>query len=160
QVLLGATLVVLVASPWLQHLLKVESPWTLLGMVVLVLLAVPVVIWTGYLQGHSELVRIGAYNAISPLAKLLAAAALGVAGWGAVGAVLGVIIGQLVGMWVIRQIPGAELPAAATAVNKMRANELALVKPLAGYIGESVIVVGAFSGLFAIDIVMAKTFFD
>lgn len=159
QVLLVAMGVVLLLAPWLQHSLHLSGSWTILALGSIILLSVPAVVWTGYLQGHNELARIGAYNAVSAAAKLGFAAALSLLGWGAVGAVLGVIVGQLLGLWLIKAFPGTELPAAHKAFSLVRRPELGLIRPLAGYVTESVVVVGAFSLLFAVDIIIAKMVF-
>jgi O-antigen/teichoic acid export membrane protein len=159
QVLLAATGVVMLASPWLSHALKIGSSWTLLGLGLLLLLNVPAVVWTGFLQGHNELARIGIYSLVVAAAKLAGAVVLTLAGLGAPGAIIGILVGQLVGLWVVRMVPGTQLPSAKGAVSKITAAEVKVVRPLAGYVAESLTVVGVFSVLFAIDIVLAKAFF-
>jgi O-antigen/teichoic acid export membrane protein len=160
QVLLAATGVVMLASPWLSGALKIGSGWTLLGLGLLLLLNVPAVVWTGYLQGHNELARVGVYNVVVAAAKLTCAAVLAVAGLGAPGAIIGILVGQLLGLWVVRQVPGTQLPSAKGALSRVTAAEAKVVRPLAGYVAESLTVVGVFSVLFAIDIVLAKAFFE
>jgi O-antigen/teichoic acid export membrane protein len=145
---------------WLSHVLKVGSGWTLLGLGLLLLLNVPAVVWTGYLQGHNELARIGVYNLVVAAAKLIGAVALCLAGLGAPGAIIGILVGQLIGLWVVRQVPGTQLPSAKGALSRVSAGEAKVVRPLAGYVAESLTVVGVFSVLFAIDIVLAKAFFE
>jgi O-antigen/teichoic acid export membrane protein len=159
QVLLAATALVMLGSPWLSHTLKIGSGWTLLGLGLLLLLNVPAVVWTGYLQGHNELARIGIYNLVVAAAKLAGAVILAVSGLGALGAIIGILLGQLVGLWVLRQVPGTQLPSARGALTRVTAAEAKVVRPLAGYVAESLTVVGVFSVLFAIDIVLAKAFF-
>lgn len=159
QVLFGATLVVLLFSPMLLSVLKIGSVWTILGLGAIILLSVPAVLWTGFLQGHNELARIGAYNTIAAGSKLLFAGTLCVMGFGATGAIIGIIIGQVIALWSLRFIPGTELPAAHGVVSSIKAPEWVVIKSLAGYIAESLVVVICFSALFAIDIILAKAFF-
>jgi O-antigen/teichoic acid export membrane protein len=160
QLLLVVTVFTLTLSPWLLQLLKIESVWTLIGLAVLVLLSVPAVVWTGYLQGHGELTRIGLYNAGAALAKLACAILFCLAGWGAPGAILGIIGGQFLGLWVIRLIPGTNLPPAWSSLQRVQARERTLIRPLFAYIARSLVVVGMFSFLFPVDIVLAKVLFS
>jgi O-antigen/teichoic acid export membrane protein len=158
QVLLAATILVMLVSPWLMHLLKINSVGTILGLGFLLLLNVPAVVWTGFLQGHNELARIGVYNIAVAAAKLTFAVCLCLAGFGPPGAIVGILLGQLLGLCVIRIVPGTLLPSVRGASSRVKADEVAIVRPLAGYVSESLIVVGVFSVLFAIDIVLAKAF--
>ena len=159
QILLATTGLMMLASPLLSHTLKIGTGWTLLGMGLLLLLNVPAVVWTGYLQGHNELARIGVYNVVVAASKLACAVILCLAGLGAAGAIMGILAGQLVGLGVIRRVPGTQLPSARGTLSKISPDEARRVRPLAGYVVESLIVVGVFSVLFAIDIVLAKAFF-
>lgn len=159
QLLLVVTVVVLLASPWLMQLLKISSPATILGLGLLLLLNVPGVVWTGYLQGHNELRRVGVYNTAAAAAKLLVAVGLCVLGFGATGAVIGLLAGQIIGLWVIHSHQGVRLPSISGVGSRVTPIELSLVKPLAWYVGESLVVVGIYSILFAIDIVLAKGLF-
>lgn len=159
QVLLVATVVVTLMSPWLKQILHISSMWTILGLGLFLLSAVPVVVWTGFLQGHKEMARIGIYNAVVALAKLIGGAGLAAVGLGAPGAVVGILLGQLVGLWVIRKVPGAQLPSAAGSLSRITPAERETMRPLAGYVAESLTVVSVFSVLFAIDIILAKSLF-
>ena len=71
----------MLASPWLTHAFNIGSMWTLLGLGLFFCLSVPAVVWTGYLQGHNELARIGVYNVVVAAAKLAGAVIWPWPGW-------------------------------------------------------------------------------
>ena len=120
--------------------------------------AVPVAIWTGYLQGHKELVRVGLFNVSASLAKLVSAASLALL-FGATGAVGGLFGGVVAGLIVLAIYPGVKLPNIKTIFSKTRKEELTYVLSLKSYIFECLVVVGLLTFLQNYDITLAKILF-
>ena len=56
---LGATALLLMAAPLVKERLHIVDPLTFVILALLLLAAVPSVIWTGYLQGHNQLLKVG-----------------------------------------------------------------------------------------------------
>lgn len=155
---LCATLLVLVASPFLQSILHIKSISSFIVLSLVLVSAVPVAIWTGYLQGHKELVRVGLFNVSASLAKLVSAASLALL-FGATGAVGGLFGGVVAGLIVLAIYPGVKLPNIKTIFSKTRKEELTYVLSLKSYIFECLVVVGLLTFLQNYDITLAKILF-
>lgn len=156
---LFTTLLVLVASPILQSALHIESIASFIVLSLILASAVPVAIWTGYLQGHKELVRVGLFNVSAGLAKLIAAASLAVL-FGTTGAVGGLFGGVVAGLIVLALYPGVKLPSIRTVFDKTKKSEFKYILSLKAYIFECLAVVGLLTFLQNYDITLAKVLFE
>ena len=157
--LLAASVVVVVASPFLNDLLKVDNTIYFLLLGLIVVAAVPGVIWTGYLQGHKELVRVGAFSVSAALGRLVFASILAVA-FGTTGSLIGMLIGALVGLFVVYFAPGVKLPTLKSALDKSSIEEKKFLLSLKKYLLECLLVVGALGFMQNYDILLAKALFD
>lgn len=156
---LAATLLLLIASPYLNDLLKIQSSGYFLVLGLILLAAVPGVIWTGYLQGHKELVRVGVFNMTASLGKLVFATLLAIS-FGAVGGLLGMLSGALTGLIAIKLAPGVRLPNLSSLIKKSAPEEKQFLIGLKKYFIECLLVVGALGFLQNYDITLAKALFD
>lgn len=154
-----ATLIVLAASPILQSVLNIKSIAPFIVLSLILVSAVPVAIWTGYLQGHKELVRVGLFNVSAGLAKLIAAAGLAIL-FGTTGAVGGLFGGVVAGLIVLALYPGVKLPSIKTVFDRTKKNELKYILSLKAYIFECLAVVGLLTFLQNYDITLAKILFE
>lgn len=159
QLFLVATALLLLASPYLNSLLKIHNTSYFLVLGLILLAAVPGVIWTGYLQGNKELVRVGIFNLSASLGKLIFATVLALA-LGAVGGLLGMLFGALAGLVIIYFVPGVKLPKISSIFKKSDPEEIMFIRGLKKYIIECLIVVGALGFLQNYDITLAKALFD
>lgn len=155
---LGVTVVFLLASPYLNHLLKIENSAYFIVLGLILLTSVPGVIWTGYLQGNKELVRVGSFNVAAGAGKLIFGALLGAA-FGTVGGLLGILAGTLAGLLVVRFTPGITLPNLSSLFAKSDPEEKKFLLGMKKYFLECLLVVGALSFLQNYDISLAKILF-
>jgi O-antigen/teichoic acid export membrane protein len=156
---LGLTVLVFAISPFLHNLLKIQNPASFIVLAILLFTAVPAVIWTGYLQGNKEMIRIGAYNLGAALTKLILGAALA-ASFGTVGGIWGLLGGGIVGLFVLWVYPGVRLPQLGSIFKKSLAKEKRFVYSLKGYIIGCLLLVGGLGFLQNYDITLAKTLFS
>ncbi len=158
-VFLGATATMLVASPYLRNLLRVQDISSFFILALILLTAIPGIIWTGYLQGNKELVRVGGFNISAALAKFIFASMLAIA-FGSNGGLLGILCGALVGLVVLRLVPGVRLPSIGSLFKKSGSEEHRFIIGLKSYILLCLLVVGVLSFLQNYDIILAKALFD
>lgn len=156
---LSVTALLLITSSYLHTLLKVQHAESFLLLAVILVLAVPSIIWVGYLQGNKELVRIGIYSLGSSVAKFGLAIGLAI-GFGTLGAIWGVLGGAVAGLLILWALPGVRLPSIAAFFRKSSADDKRFVRGLRGYVVECLLVVGALSFLQNYDILLAKALFD
>lgn len=155
---LAATVVLLIASPYLNHLLKIEHAGYFIILGLILLTSVPGVIWTGYLQGNKELVRVGSFNAAAGAGKLVFGMLLAAA-FGTAGGLLGILAGTFVGLLIVRFTPGVALPALKSIFAKSDPDEKRFLLGMKKYFIECLLVVGALSFLQNYDISLAKILF-
>ncbi len=157
-IFLLATIVVAAASPYLHNLLKIKSVSSFIVLAMILATAVPAVIWTGYLQGHKEMIRVGVYNLGSSLGKFILIIAL--AGFlGTIGAIWGLLGGALLGLLILRVMPGVTLPKLSSIFEKSSSYDKKYLSGLRGYFLECLFVVGVLSFLQNYDITLAKALF-
>lgn len=149
---------ILIFSPFLQSLFKIENPLLFVPLIVILLASIPTIVWNGYLQGNKELVRIGISSFGSALAKLLFASALGLLA-GSVGAVFGILVGTLAGIAILQLYPGVKLPSIRSAFEKTSRSEVRFLNNIKLYVAQAVFVVGALGVLQGYDISLAKVLF-
>jgi O-antigen/teichoic acid export membrane protein len=158
-VFLIITLVLFIASPYLNTLLKIEDSHYFIILALILIAAVPGIIWTGYLQGNKELVRVGVFNLSAGLGKLIFASLLALS-LGTIGGLLGMLIGAILGLLVISIVPGVKLPNLSSFFSKSDPGERKFVFSLKKYFLECLVVVGALSFLQNYDITLAKSLFE
>lgn len=159
QIFFVSIFAVLGLSPLIRDTLNVEkiSSFVLLGLILLT--SIPSTIWTGYLQGHKELVRVGVYNLGAGLAKVTFASILAVY-WGTTGAIAGVAISGLVGLLILHAGVGIKLPSLRGIFSRLSQAELNNIRKVSLYLIECILVVGALSFLQNFDITLAKYLFS
>jgi O-antigen/teichoic acid export membrane protein len=155
---LAATGLLLFAAPLVRARLHIADPLTFAILALLLLTSVPSVIWTGYLQGHNQLLKVGVSSVAAALAKL-ALALLFASQWGVSGALWGVLTGGVMGVVVLRLIAGVRLPSLTSSLSALSKTQGAFLGGVLYYVVATVIVVGALGVLQNIDIVYAKALF-
>lgn len=153
------SLLVLIVSPLLKNRLKVEEPFSFFVLTILLIINVPIVVWSGYLQGHKRLINVGGYTFFGALMKFVLALALG-AGFGTLGALWGVVGGTISGMALLWFSSDIKLPQIGSVFKRLEANEREYVSKLKYFIVQAVLIVGGLGVLQNIDITYAKTFFS
>lgn len=154
-----ATLVVFALSPFLNDLLKVYSLGYFAVLSLILITAIPGVIWTGYLQGHKELIRVGAFNFGAALGKLVFATIFAIM-LGTVGGLLGILVGTLLGLLAIWLSPGVKLPSITNLFKASDPEQKRFLMGMKGYFIECIFVVGALSFLQNYNITLAKALFS
>lgn len=154
-----ASLLLLVASPLIGDRLKIWEPISFLVVTGILLAAVPGVIWTGYLQGHKELIKVGLYSFSASIAKLLFAFSLG-AFAGVTGGLLGILLGTITGLLLLKIFSGRQLPSLTSLFKRLSHTQKSFLINSKLYILTSLLVVGSLSFLQNIDITFAKYLFN
>jgi O-antigen/teichoic acid export membrane protein len=155
---LVANLVLFIASPMLHSILKIQGLGSFALLAIILITAVPAVMWTGYLQGHKELVRIGIYSLSASFSKLILASVLAIL-LGTIGGVWGLLGGAIVGLIVLRALPGTKLPSIGSIFYKLSPDDKRFIKNIRGFFIECLFVVGGLSFLQNYDITLAKALF-
>lgn len=150
------TLIALLSYPWLKQFLHLASGLYIVPLVVILASSIPVALWTGYFQGKGELARVGAFNICSSLAKLL----LSIAGayyWGGLGALLGITIGQIVGIVAVLRLPGAKPPRLSLTKTVVRhSTDSSYLKSIKAYVSSTIVCVLLLAVLQAADLIAIK----
>lgn len=154
---LGALLAV--SSTFLKARLSIESGWLFVILLLILITAIPSLIWTGYLQGKKELVRISVYTLVSSIFRLLSACVLGYY-FGSKGAVLGILFGAILAVIVMYYYPGVKLnnPVRVfSSSNTARQINVLAVRPLFITASIATVILGVLQNL---DILVAKALFE
>jgi O-antigen/teichoic acid export membrane protein len=102
---LGLSVLVLIFSPLLQHLLKIQNLVSFVVLSLIMLLSVPTNIWTGFLQGHKEQIRVGIFGVCTAVLKFICIVALA-ARYGVSGGLWGFLLGSFLGLFILYYLPG------------------------------------------------------
>jgi O-antigen/teichoic acid export membrane protein len=155
---LTVTVLVALVSPFLSHFFKIENSGYFIILSLILLFSVPASIWTGYLQGHKELVRIGFYSLVVAIGKLLFVSVLAIS-FDVIGGLWGFLVGMIVGLAALRLFPGRTPPKIGLFLSPLTPSEKATVRSLKTYIIQSVFVVGGLGLLQNYDLTLAKILF-
>lgn len=153
------SLLILVFTPWLKAGLNIANPEYLFVLTTLLLVSVPSIIWSGYLQGHKKLVNVGMYLGSSGILKLFFAVVFasyaGITG-GLLGVLIGISIATLL-LWATRPI---ELPSLKYVYKKFDTEEKTFLIKVRRYVIGALFVVGSLGLLQNIDITLSKILFS
>ncbi len=152
-------IVLLFCSPILNQKLKIEEPFAFLVIAFTLLVSVPAVVWTGYLQGHKKILHVGVFGVVSALSKLIAAL-VAASLFGVVGGLVGVLAGSLVGLAILKLTSPVELPRISSIFSRFSKPQRAFLKSSRSYLMGSVVIVGVLGVLQNIDITYAKYLFS
>ncbi len=157
--LFGATALMLLFSPMIRSALQVQSiePFILLSLVLLG--SIPATIWTGYLQGHKELVRVGFFNVGAALMKIVLSVILALR-FGVNGAITGIVLSGFFGLVLLKLLPGISLPSIFAPLLRKARDNLTAIGEIKLYLIQCVLVVSVFSFLQNYDITLAKYLFS
>lgn len=158
-IFLALSALIVLLFPVLKHSLKINDPAAFLVLGLILVVSVPGSIWTGYLQGHKEMIRIGWYSFSVAVTKLIGTVLLALAA-GVLGGLWGFLLGMIAGLIILRYLPGVKLPGVSAMLSGLTKLEKNFLKSTLRYIAASVLVVGSLVALQNIDIVMAKLMFD
>ncbi|HEY6736822.1 MAG TPA: oligosaccharide flippase family protein [Candidatus Saccharimonadia bacterium] len=151
------TVVVLAAVP-LQNFLNFTSPVPFILLALSVLLGIPGAFANAFIQAHRRFGVLSASGLVASLGKLLGSTALVIIGWRAAGAVLGVVLAQLLALafaaWWARRL-GRRL-----SVPHLQRPNLTLIRPELRYAGLVLVTSLAINMLLSCDIIVAKHVFS
>jgi O-antigen/teichoic acid export membrane protein len=149
----------LLSSPVIQKVLNINDGSLLFLSVGILIISVPIILWTGYLQGNKEIVRVGIYSFTAGFFKLIMSV-LGGIYFGVFGALLGILIGTILGAVALTIYPGIDLPSLKSIFNKFNKSEVFFIKNILKYSIIILIVVGILSIMQNIGIIFAKMKFS
>jgi O-antigen/teichoic acid export membrane protein len=156
---LTLTAAILIFSPFLKTVLRVEEISSFFLLSALLVIAVPGNIWNGYLQGHKELVRIGISALAASIGKFVFSTLLA-ALFGVLGGIWGIIGGAILGLLVLHFLQGVTLPTLRSFFHKTSRADREFLLALKSYVLICIFVVGTLSFLQNFDIILAKALFD
>jgi O-antigen/teichoic acid export membrane protein len=156
---LGLSGLLLLFSPLLQHLLKIQHVVSFLILSLIMLLSVPSNIWAGYLQGHKEQIRVGIFGVCTATLKLICIIVLA-EHYGVVGGLWGFFLGSLLGLFVLYYLPGKRLPRLNTLFSPLKDADKAFLREQKSFIVQAVFVVASIVFLQNYDLNRAKILFD
>jgi O-antigen/teichoic acid export membrane protein len=156
---LSAILLTILSSPVLKNILHIHDLLSFVILAVILLMAIPVVVWTGYLQGNKMLIAVGAFNLFSSLAKFILVITLAM--WlGPTGGLLGVVLGTGLGLVVLRKVAKIKLPEVKSVLLRFTQEERNFLHSIKLYVVEAIFIVGGLSFLQNYDITLAKNLFN
>ena len=156
---LVASIGVLLVSPFLLNLLHIQYALSFFVLSLIMILAVPVNIWSGYLQGHKEQIRVGIFTVCSAALKLVLIVLLAMY-YGVGGGLWGFFLGSLLGLVVLYYLPGKRVPKLDRIFSKLKDGEKQFLAQYKGYIFQSILVVAGLVFLQNYDLNRAKALFD
>lgn len=153
------SLLLVAFSPILRYQFKIQNTYEFLILGLILLISVPSVIWNGYLQGHKKLINVGAFNISAAFFKFSLAIVL--AGFfGTIGGLWGLLLGTVVGIFVLRVSSSIKLPTISSIFKPIEKSERIFLLDNRYYIFGAIFVVGSLSVLQNIDILLAKSLFS
>lgn len=140
--------------PILKNVLKIESYGSLTGMLGMLFVVVPAVMWSGYMQGKQLLGVLGIYNIINSLSKTLGAILFALIGLGATGTIFGFGIGFILSLAALKILSPFKLPK--IPINPFFKIDTSSIKNIRGLVRRSIITTSLLSVFYSIDIFSAK----
>jgi O-antigen/teichoic acid export membrane protein len=151
------SIVIIMFLPPLKQLLRIEGYSPLIGLACLLIVVIPSVIWTGYLQGRKALPLIGIFNLVNAFTKVAGATVMALLGFGVGGVIFGVVLGFIVSLIVLKYLSPYRLPSITSTIRK--SSHVLSLTDIKFYILEALVVAGLMAALYSLDIVSAKILF-
>ncbi len=155
---IGLSAIVLVLSPFLQHLLNIQNISYFFILSIIMLLAVPSNIWIGFLQGHKEQIRVGLFTSGTAVLKFILILLLAKL-FGVNGGLWGLFVGSLLGLFIVYYLPGRRVPGLFNNLTLLNKSEKNFLRHSGIYIAQSVFVVTSLVFLQNYDLNRAKALF-
>lgn len=152
-------LLLVVLAPLLKNLFQSEHLVSFFFLAIIILLTVPGVIWSGFLQGHKQLTRVGIYTLTMSIGKLVFASSLAIGG-GVIGGLTGVALGCILGLMTLAWRSPVELPKLRSIFTSFSNTEIKFMRSIGLYVLEVLLLVGGLSLLQGIDITFVKALFS
>lgn len=153
-------LVTVVVAPVLQSSFRFSSGWPFVLLAVALVAAVPFTFQTAYLRAQKRFAATSTANLLVAGGKLLLSAALVLIGFGTAGAIGGLIVAQLIGLWYALSKVKPRPLATVAALRRHWLPDIALVAGELRYVGYALGGLLAVMLLLSLDVVLVKYFFD
>lgn len=156
---MAISILLLVFSSPLRRGLNIANPEYLFLLTLLLLVSVPSIIWSGYLQGHKKLVHVGIFLSSSAFLKLFFSIVLASYG-GIAGGLFGVLVGITLATILLWATKPINLPSLRYVFKGFDPSETNFLFKARRYILGTLFVVGSLGVLQNIDIILSKAFFS
>ena len=156
---MALSVVLLILSPLLQQLLNIQYGASFIALAAIMLLSVPMNIWTGFLQGNKEQIRVGLFAVGSALVKFVLIIMFAQL-YGTLGGLFGFALGTLLGLALLYWLPGKEVPSLRSVFTKLHKSEKLFLRDNKWYMLQAVFVVGSLVFLQNYDLIRVKALFD
>ncbi|MCA9328665.1 hypothetical protein KC959_02755 [Candidatus Saccharibacteria bacterium] len=156
---MALSVVLLILSPLLQQLLNIQYGASFIALAAIMLLSVPMNIWTGFLQGNKEQIRVGLFAVGSALVKFVLIIMFAQL-YGTLGGLFGFALGTLLGLALLYWLPGKEVPSLRSVFTKLHKSEKLFLPDNKWYMLQAVFVVGSLVFLQNYDLIRVKALFD
>lgn len=153
-------LVTVIAAPLLQSSFRFSSGWPFALLAVALIAAVPFTFQTAYLRAEKRFAATSTANLLVAGGKLLLSAALVLIGFGTAGAIGGLIVAQLIGLWYALSKAKSKPLATVAALGRHWLPNFKLVASELRYVGYALGGLLAVTLLLSLDVVLVKYFFD
>jgi len=157
---LACTLLLVALFPLLQAALHLTSLSALLATALSLVVNIPVVFWTGYLQGHSKFFSIGVFTLIAAAGKVVSLVALAIVSHGLGFLLLSLTLGPLLAMVYLRATSNIPLPSVLSVLGRFTPAQRLFIRTHIRYVGFVIICIAVVSTLFASDIIVTKHYFS
>ncbi len=155
---LGILLVTTVSSPKLQSFLQFGSPWPFVLVGIAGVLSIPFIFRSGYLQAGKRFGLVTGANIVSAVGRLLFGVGLVLAGFATMGAMWGLVIGQVVALGYVTVY--ARRYGFRESINLHNLPNLRILLPELKYAGLALTGSITVTLLYSVDILAVKHYFD
>jgi O-antigen/teichoic acid export membrane protein len=157
----GTLVVTILVSAQLQSALHFSSPWPFILLAVALIAAVPFTFQTAYLRGRERFGATSFANLLVAGGKIVFSIGLVIAGFGAAGAIGGLIAAQVVALgYAVTQATNGRVGKLAHSLRKHWWPDIPLIMGELKYVGFALVGSLAVMLLLSLDVIVVKYFFD
>lgn len=153
-------LITIALAPWLQSAFRFSSGWPFILLAAALVAAVPFTFQTAYLRAQKRFAATSTSNLLVAGGKLLLSAILVLIGFGTAGAIGGLIVAQLIGLWYAATKTNLQPRNVIAALRRSWLPNITLVMSELRYVGYALAGLLAVTLLLSLDVVLVKYFFD
>lgn len=152
--------VLLAFGPWIAHFFRFHDLYPFLVLLIAVVLSVPGAFRNAYLYGKRDFAGIAKAGALMAAGKLLLGLLLVLVGWRAFGAMIGMVLAQILTLLYISRLARRHGWLRPADYRRTRLPDLALIRPELAFAGLVLATTFSFNSFLALDILAVKHWFD
>lgn len=157
---IGIALLLVAASPWLGKFFHFSSYAAFALAAPSLVISALSVFWTSILQSKQDFTSLSIYSVATGLFKLLSSAGLVYIGFGVIGGVIGLSVGLVFSLVLVRLVTRHHLPPLAHTVRPPRSADRLVIRKYAPYIVSVIVSLTVSSILLSLDTLVVKRSFE